>query len=148
MTKDIERPVSKLIKVVRTTAFAVAGLWSLYVPIRSSIELQHAIASHAEKIPFDKGAYYLFGGGLYVTGTLLLLLYGYLVKQVKPNKVLASIITVWFFFSIISIPILPQILSVGVGNYLENNEYTYCEKLSHQWTFVRTMVYTKKGGCK
>jgi len=39
--------------------------------------------------------------------------------------------------------ILPQIVSLGVDAYLETHGYTYCYKLSRQWLFNRTMVYTK-----
>jgi len=44
--------------------FLLVGFIFIFFPIYSSFNLLSAIASGSDRIAFDKGAYYLFGGGL------------------------------------------------------------------------------------
>jgi len=59
------------------------------------------------------------------------------------TKRVQRVVYTFFGVCLASMFILPQIMSVGVGDYLEKRGYTYCDKLSRQWLFNHTMVYTK-----
>jgi len=133
--------------------FLFIGIVFIFFPIYSSVHLLSAIASGSDKIAFDKGAYYLFGGGLlFIVGPIwVLLLLAFGKKQTEPVKKMGGAETqrvqrvVYTFLGVClaSSLILPHIMSIGVGNYLEKRGYTYCDNLSRQWLFNRTMVYTK-----
>lgn len=123
-------------------AFLAAGLISTYFPISSSIHLVDAIKSHSDKISFEKGSYYLFGGGLILIIVPIWAIYTLAINQ-KHNEKFFRRMMIFLAVCFISIFILPQIMSVSVGDYLGKRGYTYCDKLSRQWLFNRTMVYTK-----
>ncbi len=134
-------------------AFLLIGIIFTYNPIHVFIQLMQTIQSQADKIAFDKGAYYLFGGGLLFTvGPLwVLFILSLSINNPEATKKLSTakaksvqrVVYAFFWVCLASTFILPHVMSIGVGNYLENRGYTYCDKLSRQWLFNRTMVYTK-----
>jgi len=133
--------------------FLLIGIVFAFFLIYSSVHLYGAIGSGVDKIAFDKGAYYLFGGALLFTvgpiWSLYILVFS--KNQTNSTKKLSSaaqqrvtrVVYIFFGVCLASTFFLPQIMSVGVGNYLEKRGYTYCDKMSRQWLFNRTMVYTK-----
>lgn len=134
-------------------AFLIIGIIMTFVPIYDSVHLLNAIERHSDIIVFEKGSYYLLGGGLLftigITWIFYLLLFtnekGKTTQQVDKAYTQRIQRNTYIFIAVCmsTMFILPHIVSIGVGDYLENRGYTYCDKLSRQWLFNRTMVYTK-----
>ena len=139
---EAQKTLSNLKLVGILLAFFLLGIISAYFPINSSIHLFKAIQSNSDIISFDKGAFYLFGGGLIFIAAPLWILYLYITKKDKADK-LQHFMMIFFGVAFLLIFILPQIMSSSVGNLLEKRGYNYCKKQSRQWLFVNTMVYTK-----
>ena len=142
-------------KLVRySLVFLGIGIIFTFFPIYSSVQLVKAITSDADSIAFDKGAYYLSGGSLLFTIGPGWFFYVLLFKKnqaeskenINPKRTQRVQRNVYIFFAICiaTMITLPQVVSVAVGQYLENRGYTYCDKQSRQWLLNRTLVYTKK----
>ena len=138
-----ENPMSPIKFYGIMLAFLLVGLVGIYFPVSSSLHLLEAISSHSDKIAFEKGAYYLFGGGLILTIIPIWAVYA-LVSNQKHNEKFFRVMVTFLGVCFISIFILPRIMSSSIGDYLENRGYTYCDKQSRQWLLNRTLVYTKK----
>jgi hypothetical protein len=148
-----EKPLSSSKLYGLLTLFILFGIMCLLWPIYSTIELINTIALHNETIIFDKGVYYAFGVGLLFAPGPIWILYLYMFRnknsekvqrydKVKEQRIQRN--AYLFFACCLAITfILPQIVSISVGQYLEQHGYIYCDKLSTQWLHARTMVYTK-----
>ncbi len=124
--------------------FASIGLVSIFISISSFIDLLSQIFHSREQIIFDKGAYYLFGGGLFF---VLLVLGFFIVKKLKVSDKFQKIFVAIMALSLILTFTLPQIIHISVENNLENKNYQVCVEKSTQWLHAVTIVYTKKLPC-
>lgn len=94
----------------------------------------------SDVVLFDKGSFYMLGVGV---GLLSL---GFVVVQEfwvgspisrKQNKIFTRMV----LFGIATLIIFPHITHFLVDRYLMRNGYSVCEEASHQWLFVRDIVY-------
>ena len=125
-------------------AFAALGFVSIFVSINLFIDLLTQIFESREQIVFDKGVYYLFGGGLF----FVLVVFGFfMVKVLKVSDRFQRIFVAIMALSLILTFALPQIIHFSVESNLENKNYQICEEKSTRWLHAVTIVYTKTLPC-
>lgn len=148
--------------VVATLILLLVGLAAFAASIYSSISLYYAIHRHAQHVALQLGAFYLVGSGVILIGMTLFALYMIFIVTIpgkgavktklrrdknkplsKKDKIMQWAVGIFFLLVLISIPVLPQVMKITVGEYLETHGYTYCDNLSSQWFFDRTMVFRR-----
>lgn len=144
MNTDVNKSTSLYTIVGLLTFFTVLGVVLILVPVEFFKDLLTQITERSEEVVFDKGIYYMFGGGVFF---LLLVLSFFLVKVLKVSENVEKIFVALIFISIILVFALPQIMHYSVGNYLENEGYRVCEEKSTRWLHAVTIVYTKTLPC-
>ncbi|HED16068.1 MAG TPA: DUF1240 domain-containing protein [Gammaproteobacteria bacterium] len=125
-------------------AFAALGLVSIFVSINVFIDLLTQIFENRDQIVFDKGVYYLFGGGLFF---VVVVLGFFMVKVLKVTDKIQKILVALMALSLVLTFALPQIIHISVENNLENKNYQICEEKSSRWLHAVTIVYTKTLPC-
>lgn len=127
-------------------SFFVIGCAMFIWPLISLIGMLREISAEVQFITLDKGAYYLFGGGLFFLtlsiGTAL---------SFKYKERVATRFVKYFGILLVLSPlmafVLPQIVHLVTEEYLFDRHYSICEAKSTQWLHVRTIVYTKTLPC-
>lgn len=91
---------------------------------------------------FDKGSFYLLG-----VGAGMFILAFTTVQEAWFDKPLsdqqASLLTKGALLSIVLLFSLPHVIHYFADVNLKSQGYTVCEEASHQWRFVRDIVYIK-----
>jgi len=98
------------------------------------------IGTLSEIVVFDKGSFYMLGVGV---GMLILSVVtvqeGWLDKPL--SKIQSAYLTKGAFIGIALIFTVPHLVHYFANGYLLKQGYTVCEEASHQWLFVRDIVY-------
>lgn len=93
-------------------------------------------------ILFDKGSYYMLG-----VGVALLSLSFVAIIEFWGGKPITSKQNIIFSRLAISgvalLFVVPHVAHFAVDKYLERSGYSVCEEASHQWLFVRDIVYVQ-----
>ncbi|MFT5083097.1 MAG: hypothetical protein ACI9Y1_001134 [Lentisphaeria bacterium] len=93
-------------------------------------------------VVFDKGSYYALGVGV---GLMAIAFAG--VQETWLQKPLTkrstSIISKLAIAGVVLTFTVPHILHYASNSYLKKSGYSICEKASHQWLFVRDIVYIR-----
>jgi len=135
--EDRERP-SLLIRIFGPLLFVFSAfgalLWFFYRAFHLILEMGAAV------VVFDKGSYYALGVGV---GLMAIAFAG--VQETWLKKTLtkrsASIISKLAITGVVLTFTVPHIVHYASNNYLENDGYSVCEEASHQWLFVRDILY-------
>lgn len=143
-TSDARPPVG--IAVVILLAFLAIGLACIWIPSVHFIEMLGAVTSNEARITIEKGAFYLYGGGIALLALLIDGFYNAVLRQ-KISQTVSSWVSRVAIIGLIMVPILPALIHYPTAYVLERRGYSECEARSSQWLFVRTIVYTKPGKC-
>lgn len=91
---------------------------------------------------FDKGAFYLLGVGLGMLSLAIATIQeGWFDRTLSQKK--STLLTRLALVGIALIPIAPNAAHFVINQMLTSDGYVVCEKASHQWRFVRDIVYIK-----
>ena len=134
-----KRDTPTLIDRIGTPLFFLMGgasaiIWFIY---RVFSLFQNA---SSQMIIFDKGSYYMLGVGV---GLLSL---GYMiVSEFWFGRPLTSRQSSFFsglaISGIVLVFVVPHMAHYVADKYLKKNGYSVCEEASHQWLFIRDIVY-------
>lgn len=131
-------PPSLLNRIIGPPLFLAGGFAAAFWFFYRIVCLLEDLSSPV--ILFDKGSYYMLGVGL----GLLSLGIG-LAKEFWGGNPLtakqADIISKLGIAGVVLIFIIPHISHFSADYYLKNQGYSVCEEASHQWLFVRDIVY-------
>ncbi|MBL4798110.1 MAG: hypothetical protein JKY50_11895 [Oleispira sp.] len=98
------------------------------------------IGELAEVVVFDKGSFYMLGVG---AGMLILAFVtvqeGWLDRQLSQAQ--STFLTRLAVISVVLIITVPHTIHYFADDYLESEGYSVCQDASHQWLFVRNIVY-------
>lgn len=133
-------PPSLLNKVITPPLLLVGGvsavLWFIYRVVFLYKNLSESI------IVFDKGSYYMLGVGIG-----LLTLAFVTLKEFWGGKPITNrqnrILTRLAVSGVVLLFVVPHVAHFAADKYLSKNGYTVCEEASHQWLFVRDIVYVQ-----
>ena len=106
----------------------------------SVFQLYAQIAENGPVIVFDKGVFYLLGGGSGIAILTLYMFYEGVLKLPLTEKV-AKILTNSLIGSVSVMFVLPHIVHYPVESYLEGRGYTICEQASYRWFAYREIAY-------
>lgn len=99
--------------------------------------------SLSEIVVFDKGSFYMFGVGL---GMLVLAFVtvqeGWLNRPLSKKQ--SVFLTRLAIIGAALIFTVPHIVHYAANSFLEKKGYVVCEEASHQWLFVRDIVYIQE----
>ncbi len=97
----------------------------------------------SEVVILEKGSFYMLGVGV---GTLALSFAG--VLETWLGKTLTqkatSFISKMGITGVVLMFTLPHLIHYIADDYLESNDYSICVAASHQWLFVRDIVYVQE----
>ena len=106
----------------------------------SVFQLYAQLAENGPVIVFDKGVFYLLGGGSGIAILTLYMFYEGVLKLPLTEKV-AKILTNSLIVSVSVMFVLPHIVHYPVESYLEGRGYNICEQASYRWFAYRKIVY-------
>ncbi len=127
--------------------FFIIGLLMTIRPVVTLIDMVNAVYEEAEYVTFDKGAYYLFGGGLFFVVMSLGSYLSFFIRDAWA-KTYAKTIGLSMIVSLILVFIIPNMVQGYIGQNLESTGYAICEAESSQWLHVKTIVYSKGTTCE
>ncbi len=120
--------------------FLVIALACVLLPAAYLAGMLGDIFAQSPQVVIEKGAYYLFGGGV----ALLVLLpdgfYNTILRR-KPPASAEKLAQRLAIVGLLMMPALPALIHYPTAHYLQQSGYTECEALSSQWLFVRTIVF-------
>lgn len=93
-------------------------------------------------VTFDKGSYYMLGVGVGLLTLAYMIIKEFWLRRPLTNEQSS-------FFSRIAVSgvilafVFPHVAHFAVDKYLEKHGYAVCEEASHQWLFVRDIVYVQ-----
>jgi hypothetical protein len=127
--------------------FFIIGLLMTIWSVVTLIDMVNAINEEAEYVTFDKGAYYLFGGGLFF---VVMSLGSYLSFFIHDSwaKTYTKSIGLSMVACLILVFIIPNIVHSYISQNLKSTGYAICEAKSSQWLHVKTIVYSKGKNCE
>jgi hypothetical protein len=135
--KGQEKP-SLLNRIVTPILFLVGGLSALLWFIYRIYMLVKG--SGDDIVLIDKGSYYMLGVGIGMLDLAFVVIWEqWLVKPLTQR--VATIFSRLAVAGVVFLLALPHAIHYVAGEYLEDNGYSVCEKASHQWLFVRDIVY-------
>lgn len=136
-TRDPPSLINRMITPPLTLICGIsAALWFFY---RMIILLQNI---SAPVVLFDKGSYYMLGVGV----SLLSLGFVAIVEFWGGKPITSRQNTIFSRLAISGVVLLfvvPHVAHFVADKYLDKNGYTVCEEASHQWLFVRDIVYVQ-----
>lgn len=127
-------------------AFLLLGVLMCTWPTITLMDMLEAINHRADLIAFDKGAYYLFGGGLFFIILSVGAAISFKVKNISPKKY-ASVYGTLLLISLALVFIIPHVVHLMVDESMTSKGYSLCEVKSTQWLHAKTIVYTKSLPC-
>ncbi|GAB2189803.1 hypothetical protein MAH1_14110 [Sessilibacter sp. MAH1] len=135
--QDREKPPLG-IRIFTPIFFILSSLAALYWFFFRTFEIFINPLSPVEV--FDKGSFYMLGVGI---GLLILAIVtvqeGWLNKKLSKKQ--SSFLTKVAILSVVLIFLTPQLMHYCANKYLARKGYTVCDEASHQWLFVRDIVY-------
>lgn len=140
----VKLPSLKLVGIL--SVFLVIGILMMVWSVSSMVELGQVISQQAEEITFDKGAYYLFGGGLFFLVLSLGSFISFFIRD-ELAAIYARSIGIFMLVSLVLVFLLPGVVHRHVDQTMEQGGYSICMAKSSQWLFVKTVVYSKKSPC-
>ena len=115
--------------------------------INAALEMLTEIKAQSKYITLDKGAYYLFGGGLFFLLMSLIVPVGHLVPDSKAKKYSKYFMTL-MLASVALVFILPHAVHYFTEKHVFADGYEICEARSKQWLHAKTIVYSKVKPCE
>jgi len=145
---------SKLKNTIIIISFVIGalilGVALVVWPIWTMLDMLNSLNDQAEYVSFDKGAYYLFGGGICFLTFSLGTIFGYIFRNL--NKQQLEIFKKTFYtlivIGLVTIFTLPHAVEYYVDDLLIKNGYSICEARSSQWLHAKTVVYSLKKPCE
>ncbi|MBY6189265.1 hypothetical protein KUV22_02425 [Microbulbifer agarilyticus] len=138
MPGRVDLPI--LARIFGPFIFIVGAPVALFVFLSNSYHLFTHWADEA--LMFDKSAFYLLGVGLGMAALAILTIQeGWFGRSL--SKAQAGVLSRLILVSVALIPILPNLTHYAADRALKSNGYVVCESASHQWRFVRDIVYIK-----
>lgn len=131
-------PPSLLNRVITPPLLLVGGisatLWFIY---RVIFLLQNL---SAPIVLFDKGSYYMLGVGIGLLSLAFVVIKEFLGGEPITSKqnVIFSRLAV---SGVILLFVVPHVAHFAADKYLKKHGYSVCEEASHQWLFVRDIIY-------
>ena len=137
MIEDREKP-SLAIRIFGPLIFLLSAIAALSFFFYNAYIFSVDISSRI--VQFDKGSFYMLGVGL---GFLALTFAG--IQETWLNKLLtnkqSSLFSKLAISGVVLTFTLPHVVHYVIDDYLINKGYSVCEEASHQWRFVRTIIY-------
>lgn len=131
-------PPSLFNRIIGPPLFLIGGfsaaLWFFY----RVVVLFQSIS--APTVVFDKGSYYMLGVGIGLLSLgIVITIEFWGGKPITDRQ--NSIFSKLAISGVVLLFVVPHASHFIVDNYLKNNDYVVCEEASHQWLFVRNIVY-------
>lgn len=133
-------PPSLLNRIITPPLLLVSGasavLWFIY----RAIVLYKSLS--APVVLFDKGSYYMLGVGIGLLSLAFVTItefWGGKPITNKQNRMLTKLA----ISGVVLLFLVPHIAHFITDKYLEKHGYFVCEEASHQWLFVRDIVYVQ-----
>ena len=125
-------------RIVTPIVFLVGGLsalsWFVYrifMLIRGSDD---------SVVLVDKGSYYMLGVGMGMLDIAFVIIWEqWLVKRL--SKKVTTIFSRLALTSVVLLLAIPHVIHYSADYYFINRSYSVCEEASHQWLFIRDIVY-------
>lgn len=131
-----------LFKTIVLMLFFAGMVWSIYAFMSALLDATLAISAGAERIVFDKGAFYLLGAASGLADLLFIMVYQGVLK-----KELSARVTKWFsrvaVLSILVAVILPTASHLTISRIVENKGYEVSAQESNSWLYLSEIVYTR-----
>ena len=89
---------------------------------------------------FDKGSYYMLGVGVGLLALAYMIIREFWLARPLTNRQ-SSFFSRLAILGVILTIVLPQLAHFAVDKYFTQHGYTVCKEASHQWLFVRDIVY-------
>lgn len=133
-------PPSLLNKIITPPLLLACGVSAIFWFTYRAIFLYKSLS--APIIVFDKGSYYMLGVGIGLLVLAFVTIKEFWVGKPITNKQ-NRILTKLAIVGVALLLIAPHATHFTVDQYLRKNDYTVCEAASHQWLFVRDIVYVQ-----
>lgn len=140
-----QRP-PRWIAAVALLVFASIIVICIWIPTAAFIDMMAGISKRSTTVEIDKGSYYLFGVGIMFAALLPDGIYTSLLRR-PLSKRAHHWVTGFALAGLALVVILPHVIHYPVTNILEKRGYEVCEKQSHQWLFLNTVVYSRSDDC-
>ncbi len=133
-------PPSLLNKILTPPLLLVGGvsavLWFIYRVLFLYKSLSEPI------VLFDKGSYYMLGVGIGLLSLAFVVIKEFWGGEPITSKqnVLLSRLAI---SGVVLLFVVPHVSHFAVDKYLTRHGYKVCEAASHQWLFVRDIVYVQ-----
>ena len=135
---ETREPPSLLNRVIGPPLFLIGGVFtSLWFFFRAFVLMQNI---SAPIVLFDKGSYYMLGAGvslLTIGFVTAIEFWGGKPVTSKQNTVFSRLA----ISGVILLLVVPHIAHFSADKYLTKHGYAVCKAASHQWLFVRDIVY-------
>ena len=132
---------SRLNRTLTPIVFLLGGscalIWFIY---RVCILFQ---GSDNNIVLIDKGSYYMFGIGIGMLDLSFIVIWEQWLAKPLSKKV-TKIFYRLAVLSIVLLLALPHVIHYLVNVHLKSKGYSVCEDASHQWLFVRDIVYIQE----
>ena len=100
------------------------------------------LPSESGTVLVEKGSYYMLGVGIGMLDLAFIVIWEqWLVKPV--TKSITKIFSWLAIGSVVLLLALPQIIYFVADEHLTSKDYAVCEEASHEWLFVRNIMYVK-----
>lgn len=126
--------------------FLLIALACILLPAAYLLDMFDSIFSRSPQVVIEKGAYYLFGGGVALLALLPDGFYNTILRR-KPPANAEKLTGRLAIVGLLMMPALPALIHYPTAHHLQSRGYAKCEALSSQWLFVRTIVFTLPGEC-
>lgn len=133
-------PPSLLNKIVTPPLLLVGStsaiLWFVYRLIFLSKSLSEPI------ILFDKGSYYMLGVGVGLLSLAFVTIKEFWIGNPiteRQNRIFTRLA----ISGVALLFIIPHVAHFVIDKYLDGHGYMVCEEASHQWLFIRDIVYVQ-----
>ncbi len=99
--------------------------------------------TQSEIVVFDKGSFYMLGVGIGVSvAAFTTVQEGWLGRLLSKKQ--STLLTRLAVVSVASLFVAPNLIHYVANGYFSDRGYTVCEEASHQWLFVRDIVYIEQ----
>ncbi|MCP4342667.1 MAG: hypothetical protein GY799_28245 [Desulfobulbaceae bacterium] len=132
---------SLLNRIVTPILFLLGGFSALFWFLYRIYKLIEGSADSVVLV--DKGSYYMLGVGIGMLDLAFVIIWEQWLRKPLNNRV-TTIFSRLAVASIILLLALPHTIHYFVGEHLRAKGYSVCEEASHQWLFVRDIVYIQE----
>lgn len=129
---------SLLNRILTPILFLVGGLCALFWFVyRAYILIQ---SNNNSVVLIDKGSFYMLGVGLGMLSLAFIVIWEQWLLRPATENVTKTFS--WLTIaSVVLLFALPHAIHYVADHHLKSKGYTICEEASHQWLFVRDIVY-------